>query len=299
MLMGGISIKKFVPIAGAAVQVNDARFNLASDTSFNYLYADMDAMFVQQTENFFKGGMGLDLGFTYQKMESDCRSYFPNSKKMGCRTLNYKYKIGVSILDIGSVKFNPSDVQSQGIRISQPSLYFSNYADVNSDSIFQAIENLDTLLNDENIKNVNKIHLPTAISAQFDYNLWDAKFYAFGSIMQGLPISQQKFGMRRANSLMVGARFESRFFDIAIPISLYDYTTPQIGLSMRIYCLTIGTDKLLSMLGRTNLYGGDFYAHLKIPIYYNPKCRKKAKSGYKQYSPKNIRKKKSECDAYQ
>ncbi len=299
MLMGGISVKKFIPIAGAAAQVNELRFNLASDTSFNYLFANMDAMYVQQSAKFLKGGMGLDLGVTFQKMEADCRSYQPNSKKMGCRTLHYKYKLGVSVLDIGSVKFNKDDVQSQGVRINEPNLYYSNYDQINTDTIFQAIQTLDTILGDEDIRNVNKIHLPTALSVQFDYNVWDSKVYAFGSLMQGLPISQNKFGLRRANSLMVGARFESRFFDIALPISLYDYTTPQIGLSMRIYCLTIGTDKLLSLFGNTNLYGGDIYAHVKIPIFYNPKCRKKAKSNFKQYNPNQIRKKKSECDAYQ
>jgi Family of unknown function (DUF5723) len=299
MLMGGISIKKFIPIAGAGLQVNELRFNLASDTSFNYLFANMDAMFVQQSANFFKGGMGLDLGVTYQKMEADCRSYYPNTKKMGCRTLNYKYKVGLSILDIGSVKFNEDDVQSQGVRINLPNLYYTNYTDVDTDTIFQAIQTLDTILSDEDIKNVNKVHLPTALSVQFDYNVWNSKLYAFGSLMQGLPISQKKFGLRRANSIVIGARFESRIFDFAIPISLYDYTTPQIGLSMRIYCLTIGTDKLLSLFGNTDLYGGDIYAHLKIPIFYNPKCRKKGRSGHKDYNPNQIRKKKSDCDAYQ
>ncbi len=299
MFMGGISVKKFIPIAGAAAQVNDLRFNLQSDSSFNYLFADMDAMYVQQTANFFKGGMGIDIGFTFQKMLSDCRGYYPNSKKMGCRTINYKYKVGASILDIGSVKFNEDDVQHQGVRINLPSLYYTNYTDVNPDSIFQAIQSLDTIVNDERVGKSNKIHLPTALSVQFDYNLWQSKVYAYGSIMQGLPISEQKFGLRRANSLMVGARFESRFFDIALPISLYEYTTPQIGLSMRIYCLTIGTDKLLSLFGNTDVYGGDIYAHLNIPIFYNPKCRKKARSSHRDYNPNQIRKKKSDCDAYQ
>lgn len=299
MLMGGISVKKFIPIAGAGLHVNDLRFNLASDSSFNYLYADMDAMYVQQSQNFFRGGMGLDLGFTYQKMEADCRGYYPNSKKMGCRTIGYKYKVGVSLLDIGSVKFNPDDVQRQGVRINLPDLYYTNISEVDPDSIFQAISSLDTIINDERVRNPNKIHLPTALSVQFDYNVWNSKVYAFGSLMQGLPISRNKFGLRRANSLMVGARFESRIFDLAIPLSLYEYTTPQLGLSVRLYCVTVGTDKLLSLLGRTDLYGGDFYAHVKIPIFYNPKCKKRAKSGYKQYSPKNIRKKKTDCDAYQ
>ena len=298
MLMGGISLKKFIPIAGAAAQVDDARTNLQSDTSFNYLFADMDAMFVQQSANYFKGGMGLDLGFTYQRMESNCQSYFPNSKRMGCNRKNYKYKIGVSILDIGSVKYNEDDVQRQGIRIDEPNLYYSNYTDIDPDSIFRAIQSLDTIIDDERVGNANKIHLPTALSIQFDYNLYNSKLYGFGSLMQGLPISKKKYGQRRANSLMAGIRFESKIFDFAIPISLYDYVTPQIGLSMRIYCLTVGTDKLLSLFGNTDVYGGDIYAHLKIPIFYNPKCRKKS-GGRRGYNPKQIKKKKNDCPAYQ
>jgi hypothetical protein len=295
MMMGGISIKKFIPLAGASAQVFDTRFNLASDTSFNYVEANMDAMFAAQSKNYFKGGMGLDLGFTYQKMEGDCQDYLPNSKKYGCRSLDYKYKIGVSIIDIGSIKFNKEDVQSQSIRLKEPNYFEPNF----SDSILQSIESLDNSSNTKRIRKVNRIHLPTAVSVQFDYNIHKAKFYCFGSIVQGIPISKQRFGMRRANSLMLGARFESRIFDIAVPFSLYDYVTPQVGLSLRLYCFTIGTDKLLSLVSRTKLYGADFYVHVNVPIFFNPKCGQKVQGGNKKESKKSARRKKKRiCESY-
>ena len=62
-----------------------------------------DAMYTPNVDLNPKGGWGLDLGFTYQKMKGNARSYFPNSKKMGCNSMPYLYKFGVSIMDIGQL----------------------------------------------------------------------------------------------------------------------------------------------------------------------------------------------------
>jgi hypothetical protein len=301
MLMGGISIKKFVPIIGGAAQLYDVRFNQNSDTSLAYLYADLDAMYTNRVSPNFRGGMGLDLGFTYQKMMNNAQSYFPNSRRNGCKQVPYKYKVGVSVLDIGSVKYDQNVVQSRGLRINYDTTYYGNFSSVSQDSIFQAVSSLDTILNDEDIKNANKIHLPTALSLQFDYNLWKSKVYFNASLMQGLPISRQKFGSRRPNSLMVGVRYESRIFDVSIPFSLYDYHMPQLGFEFRLYCLTVGTDKLLSLVGTTSLYGADIYAALKIPIFYNPQCRTRMKNKNMSEAAKQkaFRRKRNNCPAYQ
>ncbi|MFA7274689.1 MAG: DUF5723 family protein [Crocinitomicaceae bacterium] len=301
MLMGGISLKKFIPLLGAATRIYDVRFNQSSDTSFAYIYADMDAMYTNRIAPTFKGGMGLDIGFTYQKMQTYCQSYYPNSRKNGCKQVPYLYKIGVSILDIGSVKYNPNTVQAKGIRINYQDTYYANFNSINQDSAFQMIQSLDTIINDADIKNSNKIHLPTALSIQFDYNLWQSKVYFNASLMQGFPISNNRFGSRRPNSLMAGVRYESRIFDVSIPFSLYEYHMPQLGFEFRIYCLTIGTDKLLSLVGTSQVYGADIYAALKIPIFYNPQCRTKMKNKNRSEAAKQkkFKKKMNDCPAYQ
>ncbi|MFY7943103.1 MAG: hypothetical protein ACOVNZ_00900 [Crocinitomicaceae bacterium] len=77
---------------------------------------------------------------------------------------------------------------------------------------------------------------------------------------------------------------------------MYEYYRPQLGLSLRLYCLTIGTDKLLHIFGKSDLYGGDIYFHLNVPIFYNPKCKQRMKSGT-NYDPGRI-KNKRKCEAY-
>lgn len=296
LFMGGISISKFVTIAGGAANIYQLDFNV-DDDSLALLYdVQADGMYTPNPRMNWKGGMGLDLGFTYQKMMGEAGSYFPNSPKMGCREVAYRYKIGLSIIDIGSIKFNPDEVQFAGYDFDN--YEWEQYAleQIDEDNPLTVFEAVEANIDDGQVRKPNKIRLPTFISAQFDYNVWASRFYVNASIIQGAPIGKRKFGIRHANSLSITPRFETYWFEAAMPISLYEYRYPQLGLSLRFGPLSIGTDKLGHWIKRSNLYGVDLYAHVKIPIRYNPKCKArgkgvKSKNGqkFKRYVP---------CDAY-
>jgi hypothetical protein len=87
-----------------------------------------------------KGGMGLDLGFTYQKMKGQATRYLPNSSKNGCYNVPYKYKLGVSIMDIGNVKFPDGDFLISGYNFDNYD--WVNYAntDVNDDNVTTVLQ---------------------------------------------------------------------------------------------------------------------------------------------------------------
>ena len=95
-------------------------------------------------------------------------------------------------------------------------------------------------------------------------------------------------------------RFETYWFEAALPISLYEYQYPQLGLSLRLGPLSIGTDKLGHWIKQSDLYGADIYFHLKVPIRYNPKCKGRSKGvrGIGGKKGKGFKKKKVPCDAY-
>lgn len=298
MWMGGISVKKFLSIAGGALNGYNFDFNVQDDTLMHVYDLNADAMYSGDPEIYAKGGMGLDIGFTYQKMLRECSSYYPNTKRMGCQYIPYKYMLAAAIIDIGSVKFNEDNVRFAGYNFSGYEWYGYSDTDVDEDNVVEIFQAQEDNIDEGRVKKTNKIHLPTALVLQGDYNLWASRVYLNGMITQGIPVSREKFGMRRANSLMIGARYESKWFDVSLPISLYEYRMPQLGLSFRLYCLTLGTDKLLSIFNkRGNLYGGDIYFHLKIPFYYHPKCKDKIKSGNGGYDPMRIKKRKT-CEAY-
>jgi len=297
MLMGGISVKKFLSIAGGAATIYNMDFNVRSDTLVSIFDLEADGMYTPEAQLYAKGGMGLDIGFTYQKMMSECSSYYPNSKRNGCRYLPYKYLLGFSIMDIGSVKYAEDNRQYAGYNIESFDWYRYADVDVDEDNALQIFADQESDINDGKVRETDRIRLPTYISLQGDYNLWASRLYANAAIVQGIPVGKTKFGVRRANSLMVGLRYESRFFDVSLPLSLYEYKRPQVGLAFRFYFLTIGTDKLLHWFGNSNLYGGDIYAHIKVPIFYHPKCKANRKSGM-NYDPSKIRRRKDNCDAY-
>jgi hypothetical protein len=59
-----------------------------------------------------------------------------------------------------------------------------------------------------------------------------------------------------------------------LPISLYDYRSPQVGLAFRFYSVTIGSDNILPFFIPMNVYSGNIYASVKIMLVKNPACGK-------------------------
>jgi hypothetical protein len=297
MWMVGISVSKFISMYGSAANVKQFDFNIQNDTAASVFNLESDAMYMKEANLNAKGGMGLDIGFTYQRMLRESVSYFPNSKRMGCRSVPYLYTIGFSIMDIGSVKFDEDAGTFIGYNFQNYNWQQYADADFNGDNPADLFLSQESSPGEGFVKKPFKIKLPTFVSLQVDYNVWASRVYANLTWVQGLPHGQNTFGVRRANSIALTPRFESRFFDLALPLSLYEYRYPQIGISARLWFLTIGTDKLLSWIAKTDVYGGDIYAHIKIPIMYHPKCKSKMKSA-SNYSPEKLRRRSHDCDAY-
>ncbi|MCB0640336.1 MAG: hypothetical protein KDC44_01795, partial [Phaeodactylibacter sp.] len=65
--------------------------------------------------------------------------------------------------------------------------------------------------------------------------------------------------------LAVTPRFEHRWFEAGLPISLYNYDQLQVGLYGRVGPLTIGTEKLGALFLSNNLSGMDIYIGFKVP----------------------------------
>lgn len=296
MFMGGISYKKIFPLVGGAASIRELDYNVYNDTVLHIDRFIGDAMVNTQPEFSMRGGWGFDFGFTYQRMYSGCESYYPNSRKGGCSRLYYKYKIGVSINDLGYAKFNPDNVNYVGYNIEDTDILF--YDQLNAEvGTFPAV----IIGNEPNptageIRNPHKMSLPTSISVQYDRNILPHYFYLNATWVHGIPPTKGAFGPRRAHSLAVTPRIETKWFDAALPISLYEYRKLQMGLSLRFYFLTIGTDKLLNYFIPSDIYGADFYFHLKVPLFRNPKCGDSKAFGSDRKG--NFGKKFPKCDAY-
>ena len=196
-------------------------------------------------------GKALDLGFVYE--------YRPNfEEKTGLKDENkYKYKLGFSVTDIGSINFDPTNVKTYDVTktISE--------ADYNNQNISGL---LDSRYSKIATSNQTTYILPTALHLNFDWNM-HKKFYLNFNADQKLTKTNAVNTNTIVNNYSLTPRYESKWFTFSLPISLMEYSGFQAGAGFRLGPLFLGSSSVLTNLVSNNSKTVDIYAGLKIPIY--------------------------------
>ncbi len=195
-------------------------------------------------------GMGLDLGMVKIIGEGE----------------DYKMRIGVSLIDLGFLRYN-KNAQAHKVRVdSTVTLVASDY------SKFQGIEEFQDLVSfysEQTMGDPNAtfasdqftLALPGAFGLQLDYALKENLFINATLVQRLRPLGNSS---ERTNIFAVTPRYESRWLEASVPVVLLNYDQVNIGLALRLGFLTIGSDNLPSLFGQRNFSGTDFYAALKI-----------------------------------
>jgi len=269
--VGGITIKALKGYAGGYMYGDNA----------DYIYLDGDTL---QVNNFngefgyslplnfetneymssprFRGkGVGVDIGVIYQKKKSEVES--ERVGKLCAQSYTpYHYKIGVSILDIGRIHFNKNAEKLVFDNVSGSWSKMSEYS-------FNTIRNLTDTLSQMFYRNKTEliqgneisIALPTALSIQADVNVKN-NWYVNGTLVT--PMQFSKSGLRRPTIIGLTPRYETANFEASLPISLYDWTKPRIGMSVRFLGFFIGTEKISGFFHFRDFTGLDFYGGIKF-----------------------------------
>ena len=208
-------------------------------------------------------GWGMDIGFTWQYRDKPYQRKVPHDcyKK---NFENYKFKLGVSLLDIGWVNFSKNAERHVYENVH------NNWIDVNQLDYVNIKEGLRTASElfygdpDASLRgNAFKIFLPTTASIQFDYHFID-QWYVNGTVV--VPVMYASPMVERPFVLAVTPRYESRFIEVNLPLVLYDFRYPRFGLSVRVDGLTIGTDNLRCFTSSKDFTGADFYVSYRIML---------------------------------
>ena len=96
--------------------------------------------------------------------------------------------------------------------------------------------------------------------------------------MQRLPFPGAS--LERTSFLAITPRFENRWFDVGIPLSVQNYTDFRVGAYARLWFLTMGTHDIQNFLGQSNVTGGGFYASLRVPFFELGNLGGKGRSGF-------------------
>jgi len=144
----------------------------------------------------------------------------------------YVYRIGVSILDIGRVKYTTN---AQLHSYDDVSKYWSSLDTLDFFNVNDFISGIsNTFYGDPDaslVSNTIKIGLPTALSVQADFSLPN-NMYIGGFWIH--PIRLNMNSLRRPAQLAVVPRYETKYFELSLPLSLYEYQYPRVGIAARL-----------------------------------------------------------------
>ena len=282
-ITAGISIKKLWGYGGGSLKVNNINYVVVDDTTINIKNLDNEFAFsvpVDYNSGDFNGsnptfrgsGVGIDIGAVFIKKKHVGTNRWSGKKLCSQTYEEYIYRIGVSILDIGRVKYTEN---AQLHCFEDVSIYWSSLDTIDFTNINTLMSEFsNTLLGDPNaslISNTIKIGLPTVLSIQADFNL-ENNLYVGAMWIHPLRINRS--ALRRPAQLAVVPRFETRHFEMSLPLSLFEYRYPRVGIAARFDFLTIGTERLGTYLGMADMNGLDIYASIKIGIN-KGSCKKK------------------------
>ncbi|MDO1512042.1 DUF5723 family protein [Maribacter confluentis] len=205
-------------------------------------------------------GFGFDLGVVYE-WRPDYGKYVvkgTDGKTSVMKNKNkYKLKLGLSLTDIGAVKYKGGLIDNYNINNTITQEDYDNIEDS------EDLQNLYTFVQSNADINAK---LPTALHLNVD---WNIKNHFYLNLNTDLTLrSSGENTMRTVNLVSLTPRFESKWFSFYVPISGYQYSGLQIGAGLRAGPLYLGSGSIISTFTRSEIKGADVYAGLKIPVYY-------------------------------
>ena len=269
----GISIKKLYGAAGYYLHIDNVAYNILNDTTLAIENMNASLGYSMpinyETDEFPYGsfingkGWSFDIGVEYQQLLDRQAKYTPTTA-CGQKHYNYKYRFGISLMDFGWVKF---DNNAQLHEYNDISYTWENIDTTKYHNWNQLIQEVSTrFYGDPNAslkKREFRMWLPASLNASFDYN-FENNIFLNGSLVYNFPFSGSF--VRKASIFSLTPRYERRFFEFSMPLSLYQWRYPRIGVAMRIAYFTIGSDYFTSLLGVHDFNGMDIYFSIKINL---------------------------------
>ncbi|HEU4790016.1 MAG TPA: DUF5723 family protein [Flavobacterium sp.] len=264
-LVGGInSYMKGDNVTSAFNQTNDPLTSTLATTgsltigsSQDFITGDEDVKFDSNSK-----GYGADFGLVYE-WRPDYESYDLDKAKAvdnNFRDLNkYKLRFGLSITDIGSIKYNNLKED------------FYNINGVVTQQDIDDADNLGDFLEAHygtpitTYKSI-KANLPTVMHVDADWNMYK-KFYLNLNGNLSLIEKSALGKTSSANTWILTPRYETRWFTFSLPINYMEYSGMQVGTGLRFGPLFVGSSSLITNVFSKQSKAADVYFGFKIPVY--------------------------------
>jgi outer membrane protein OmpA-like peptidoglycan-associated protein len=296
----GIAPKALLGHAAAYVYTDDFSYNLVNEDTSQYLTGTFDYGYSNNINGIINNGMngqnptisdilnpasklgfGLDIGAVYEwrpkyanykyDMDGETNLWRRNENK-------YKLRAGLSIVDMGSMKFTKGGL-SRNFAVNTSNLF--NLQTFNTATNLEGFDGvIDSLIQQsttagnkewvslQDPSETFKMRTPTAVSFQFDYQIWKGFYINATSMVNVIPKGKDS-KVKTANQFSITPSFDSPYFGVYMPISMNQYSGMKYGLATRIGPLILGITDMKTLMAKNNVSGIEFYAGARFPVLYH------------------------------
>jgi outer membrane protein OmpA-like peptidoglycan-associated protein len=279
----GVTLKMLQGIQSVYMNIKDFNYNFPSDTTATFIHSQVNYGHSSNL-NFnniaLGGGSGtgvfdfsqsypgfaMDLGAVYEWRPDYMNYKYDMDGETGKwrRDKNkYKLKVGVSVTDLGYLKFKKGPTSNDFVA----DISYWNLKPINPKTVGQLDSTLKSTFPQTSTSSSYKTILPTALSVQVDYLLWK-DFYLNFTPYIALQFKKSASKVHDVSSLSFTPRWDHKWFGAFIPVQYNFLSGFRTGLALRLGPLAIGTTNITPLLGQKTIHGADLYVLVKIPIPY-------------------------------
>lgn len=250
----GANLNYLLPVAGAFFHLNESTTVTKVESGFRVSGLDAEFAHYRRGDDWNPlspgsgNGYSIDLGMQF---------------KTGIdRDGKYTWRFGASLVDFGILNFDVG----RKYRINTDEDFVvnnNNYEGVANEEEFTAVLSREAVGDPMAAVEASNFQMatPAGISVQADYRVMN-RIFVSGLLMRRLAL--QGSTVKRNNMIAIAPRFESRWLELQLPISLLNDSNLRTGLSMRLGYLTVGSEDLGSWFKTERLQSADVYVSLKV-----------------------------------
>lgn len=270
-LSGGITLQIMKGMAGAYVKLNKLSYLMTKsgpDTIFNFTggsavlgYSqNLDATSFKEFLKNSVGAFGLSMGIEYLTYNTELTDGYNHN-------LNYDWKIGVSLMDLGANTFKPGAGAGEFYN-PQVSLSDQNVNDKLSDpaDIVAFKDSLKTIFQaSKDITSNYSISNPTRLIINIDKNFGN-NLYVNGELSMNFYSSSSytKLRTRELNLLTITPRWETIGLGAYLPVQYNTQGQLWIGMAVKAGPLLVGVHDLGLLFKKDPLVNGGVYLMLSV-----------------------------------
>ena len=292
VIKAGMNVKILEGLASAYLNVNEADYLLYNNdsvyidnTSVYYGFSDglgklADGSLDPENLNItHRRSVGFDFGIVWEWRPNYENHLYDMDGKTNLERRNenkYKLKVGLSIRDLGSVKFKRSPYSQDFVANG----YFNGHMFED----FESLEDISNFINNSGYitpiegEEIYRMSLPTTFSMQIDYNICKNLYINFTPNIALRQGSDTYAKIHSYSNYSITPRYESAMFGFSVPVqysSVYGFAA---GAGLRLGPIWIGSNNILSTLAKTEMDKINVQMLFKVPI---PHAKVKDKDGDK------------------